>query len=81
MAEEEEEKKGIETKIARFLPAIEKPTYMQSFNAKMKWTAIALLAYLVLYYLPIYGHTPSPQREATLTLQTLLGSKDRKSNV
>jgi len=75
MAEEEEEKKGIESKISRFLPAIEKPTYMQSFNAKMKWTAIALLAYLVLYYVPIYGHTPSPQREATLTLQTLLGAK------
>jgi preprotein translocase subunit SecY len=72
---EEEEKKGIESKIARFLPSVEKPTYKQSFNARMKWTGIALLAYLILSYVPIYGHTPSPQREATLTLQTLLGAK------
>jgi preprotein translocase subunit SecY len=72
---EDEEKKGIESKIARFLPSVEKPTYRQSFNAKLKWTGIALLAYLVLSYITVYGHTPSSQLEATLTLQTLLGAK------
>jgi preprotein translocase subunit SecY len=72
---EEEEKKGIETKIAKFLPAVEKPTYKQGFNAKLKWTAIALLAYLVLSYVSVYGITSTPQVEAFLTLQTLLGAK------
>lgn len=53
--EEEEEKKDLVSKIARFMPSVEKPTYKQTFNARLKWTFFALLMYLVLSYVTVYG--------------------------
>jgi preprotein translocase subunit SecY len=53
--EEEQEKKSFVSKIARFLPSVEKPTYKQTFNARLKWTFFALLMYLVLSYVTVYG--------------------------
>lgn len=53
--ENEEEKDKLLKKIARFIPAIEKPTYKQSFNARLMWTGIALILYLVLSYITIFG--------------------------
>lgn len=55
MVEEEKEKKDFAAKIARFLPSVEKPTYKQTFNARLKWVFFALLMYLVLSYVTVYG--------------------------
>jgi len=50
-----EEKKDLEKKISKFLPTVEKPTYQQSFNKKLKWTIFALLMYLSLSYVTAWG--------------------------
>jgi preprotein translocase subunit SecY len=74
---EEEEKKGkfsIE-KIAKYLPSVEKPTYKQPFNKRMIWTGIALIAYIVMSHVSIYGIGTTPQLDALLLFQTLLGAK------
>ena len=74
---EEEKKKGIipVEKIAKYLPAVEKPTYKQPFNKRMMWTGIALIAYIVMSHISIYGIGTTPQMDALLLFQTLLGAK------
>lgn len=74
MSEEETEKKDIMEKLARFLPAIEKPTYKQSFNTRLIWTGIALLLYLVLSYITVFGVSPG-QYEQFRFFEIVLGSK------
>jgi len=51
----EEEEKGFVSKIAKYLPTVEGPTYKQPFNSKIKWTIAALLMFLVLSSVPIFG--------------------------
>jgi len=76
MAEEEEKKGKIPVeKIAKYLPAVEKPTYKQPFNKRMMWTGIALIAYIVMSHISVYGIGKSPQLEALMLFQTLLGAK------
>jgi len=55
MEGEQQEKEGFDKKIARFLPAVEKPTYKQGFNARLMWTGIALVVYLILSHISVYG--------------------------
>jgi preprotein translocase subunit SecY len=62
-------------KISRFLPTVEKPTYKQTLNKKFIWTGIALISYLVLSYIAVYGIAETPQIEALATIQTLLGAR------
>ena len=52
---EEEKKDELITKIAKYIPAVEKPTYKQSFNTRIMWTGAALLLYLLLSYITVYG--------------------------
>jgi len=52
---EEEKKDTLINKIARFIPAVEKPTYKQGFNSRLMWTGIALVLYLILSYITVYG--------------------------
>ena len=40
---------------SRFIPAVQKPLYKQSFNTRMMWVGIALLAYLILSHITIIG--------------------------
>ena len=53
--EKKEEKDKLLKTLAKFIPAIEKPTYKQSFNTRLSWTGIALILYLVLSYITIFG--------------------------
>jgi preprotein translocase subunit SecY len=62
-------------KIAKFLPAVEKATYKQTFNKKLIWTGIALLLYLLLTHISVFGIGQTPELEALRTFQTLLGAK------
>lgn len=76
MAEEEqEEKKELIKTIAKFLPTVEKPTYKQGFNTRLMWTGIALIGFLVMSHIAVYGIGKTPQLEALITFQTLLGAK------
>ncbi len=43
------------SKIANYVPAVEKPTYKQPFNTRIKWTGIALLLYFILSSVTVYG--------------------------
>ena len=52
---EEQQKPELIKKIAKFLPSVEKPLYKQGFNERLKWTGIALLLYLVMANVTIFG--------------------------
>jgi len=41
--------------ISRFLPEVSKPTRKVSFNEKLFWTAMALILYLIMSEIPLYG--------------------------
>lgn len=62
-------------KIAKYLPAVERPTYKQSFNTRLMWTGVALILYFVLSYITIYGIAEIPELEAMRTIQLLLGAR------
>jgi preprotein translocase SecY subunit len=47
--------------IARFIPEIKAPERRVSFNEKLFWTAIALIIYLVMAGIPLYGIPPEIQ--------------------
>lgn len=61
-------------KISRFLPTIERPTFRQSFNTRLKWTGIALILYFILSYVGIYGVSPA-RYEQFRFFEIVLGSK------
>lgn len=62
-------------KISKYLPTVEKPTYKQTLNKKLIWTGIALLFYLVLSHISVFGIGQTPGLEALIAIQTLLGAK------
>ncbi|MGC8812506.1 MAG: preprotein translocase subunit SecY [Candidatus Aenigmatarchaeota archaeon] len=62
-------------KITRFLPSVQKPTYKQSFNKRIMWTLVALILYLALSHITVYGIGSTPQLEALAQIQTLLGAR------
>ena len=70
----EEEKKGLEKKIARFLPSVKRPTYQLPFNTRLKWTGFALFMYLALSYVTIYG-VEKTSYEYFKFYEIVLGSK------
>jgi len=63
------------SKISRYMPAVEKPTYKQTFNTRIMWTGIALVIYFVLSYISIYGIGEAPQLNYLITIQLLFGAK------
>lgn len=72
---EEEKKLGFISRVARFLPSVVKPTYKQTLNKRFVWTGIALISYLILAHITVYGIGETPQLEALITIQTLMGAK------
>jgi preprotein translocase subunit SecY len=69
-----EEKQDIEKRIARYLPSVKKPTYQLPFNTKLKWTGFALLMYLALSYVTVYG-VEKTSYEYFRFYEIVLGSK------
>ncbi len=64
------------TKIAKFLPAVEKPTYKPSLNKKLLWTGLILVIYYLLssqLFGHVYGVMPGAGQQFQ-SLQILLGS-------
>jgi len=70
----QEEKKELINKISKFLPSVEKPTYKQSFNRRLLWTGIALVAYLLLSNITAFGVKRSENPQLTF-LEIVLGSR------
>lgn len=64
------------TKLSKFLPSIERPTYKQPLNKKLMWTGICLILYFMLsshIFGQIYGVNPEATKRFQ-TLEMLLGS-------
>ena len=71
----EEEKKDLASKVSRFFPAVSKPEYKQGLNARLKWTGIALLLYLLLSWITISGIDEEASFEQFKFFEIVLGSK------
>jgi preprotein translocase subunit SecY len=70
------EEKSLIEKISKYIPAIEKPAYKQSFNTRLKWTGVALALFLTLSHIPLIGlGETGPQAEYLRTISTLLGAR------
>lgn len=69
-----EEEQDLEKRISRYLPSVEKPTYQQPFNSRLKWTIFALLMYLALSYVTIFG-VEKGSYEQFRFYEIVLGSK------
>ncbi len=74
MTDEKPEKKDLISIISRFLPSIEKPTYKQSINTRIKWTMFALIMYFVLSYITVYGISPTSYEQFRF-FEIVLGSR------
>ncbi|MBI4010311.1 MAG: preprotein translocase subunit SecY [Candidatus Aenigmarchaeota archaeon] len=72
--EEQAEKPELITKIAKFLPSVEKPLYKQGFNERLKWTGLALLMYLTMSYITVFGLAPTSFEQFRF-FEIVLGSK------
>ena len=60
--------------IAKYIPAVEQPTYKQPFNTRIKWTGIALLLYFILSSVTIYA-IETTSSEQFRFYEVVLGSK------
>ncbi len=69
------EKKDFATRIVKIFPAIQKPEYKQGINARLKWTGVALLCYLLLSWTPVFGVDSEAAFEQFRFLEIVLGSK------
>ncbi len=73
--EKPEEKKDFASRISRYFPAVSKPDYKQGLNPRLKWTGIALLLYLLLSYITIFGIDKTASFEQFRFFEIVLGSK------
>ncbi|MBI1979060.1 MAG: preprotein translocase subunit SecY [Candidatus Aenigmarchaeota archaeon] len=71
----EKEKKDFASRVVKLLPAISKPEYKQGLNQRLKWTGIALLLYLLLSWITIYGIAEDASFEQFKFFEIVLGSK------
>jgi len=63
------------SKVTRYIPSVEKPTYKQTFNTRLKWTGIALLMYFVLSAITVFGIDKAASFEQFRFFEIVLGSK------
>lgn len=73
--EEQEEKKDLATRLIRFFPSVTKPEYRQGLNARLKWTGIALLSYLLLSWISVYGIDKAASFQQFRFFEIVLGSR------
>ncbi|MDH7564367.1 MAG: preprotein translocase subunit SecY [Candidatus Bathyarchaeota archaeon] len=59
--------------IARVIPEVKPPERRVRFNEKIFWTAIALIIYLVMAQIPLYGVSSAPEGELA-ALRTIFAS-------
>ena len=61
-------------KFAKYIPSVEKPTYRQTVNARLKWTGVALLLYFMLSSIQVFGIEPGDYEQLRF-YEIVLGSK------
>jgi preprotein translocase subunit SecY len=61
-------------KVAKYIPSIEKPTYRQTVNTRLKWTGVALLLYFTLSSINTFGIEPGNYEQLRF-YEIVLGSK------
>lgn len=60
--------------LAKYLPTVNKPTYKQPFNTRIKWTGVALLLYFGLSSITVYGISAATFEQFRF-YEIVLGSK------
>lgn len=60
--------------LAKYIPSVEKPVLKQSFNTRIKWTLFALLMYLTLASITVYGIGKAAYEQFRF-FEIVLGSK------
>lgn len=62
-------------KVTKYIPSVEKPTYKQTFNTRIKWTGVALLMYFILSAIKVFGIDEAANFEQFRFFEIVLGSK------
>lgn len=62
-------------KVTKYIPSVEKPTYKQTFNTRLKWTGVALLMYFILSAITVFGIDEAANFEQFRFFEIVLGSK------
>lgn len=67
---------SLEEKIITYLPTVKKPAFRLPFNAKLFWTGIVLITYLILSQVRVYGIPRLPEISTQLRFfETVLASR------
>lgn len=61
--------------ISRFIPEVKPPERKVSFNSKLLWTGLALIIYLAMSEIPLYGIPYREESEALFTMRVIFASK------
>ena len=61
--------------ISRFLPEVSPPEKRPSFGAKLAWTAVALVVYLVMCEIPLYGMKAAGGADPFLYMRVIFASR------
>lgn len=61
-------------KISKYIPSVEKPTYRQTVNTRLKWTGVALFLYFLLSSISVFGIEPKNYEQLRF-YEIVLGSK------
>jgi len=60
--------------ISRFIPEVKAPERKVSFNRRLIWTLLALVCYLVMAEVPLYGVDVGEENEALFTMRVIFAS-------
>ena len=60
--------------ISRFIPEVKPPERKVSFNSRLMWTALALIVYLVMSEIPLYGIPRTQESESLFTMRVIFAS-------
>jgi len=60
--------------VSRFIPEVRPPERKVSFNSRLMWTGLALIAYLIMAETPLYGIPITQESEALFTMRVIFAS-------
>jgi len=60
--------------VSRFIPEVAQPERKVSFNSRLLWTGLALIIYLVMSEIPLYGISVQRESDALFTMRVIFAS-------
>jgi len=60
--------------VSRFIPEVAQPERRVSFNSRLLWTGLALIIYLVMSEIPLYGISVRRESDALFTMRVIFAS-------